>query len=258
MSLRSHFITAVAGLTLGIGGTVLMLGGQHETASAPAGSSAPAAPRNANAVVTAIPADNVVHVRAHTWVGQFAFVSVCARGRVAAPKPCDYEADFGGAPAIGASLTLNNLQPATGAIAPHRVEVVMPALRPRQDVMEGPIKARVVKLVDGDTVEIEAEPFPGHYVLTDVRIGGIDTPEKKGRAKCAGEAALAEQASAATRDLIAGREVQVLGVQFEKYGGRVLGTIRTLEGVDAGQNLIRRGLAHPYDGGTKQTWCPAS
>lgn len=257
MSLRSHFIMAVAGLTLGIGGTVVMLGGQHETSSAPA-ATAPSANRSASAVVTAIPADNVVHVRAHTWVGQFTFVSVCARGRVVAPKPCDYEADFGNAPALGTPIALNNLQPVNGTVAPHHVAVVMPSLRPRQDVLEGPIKARVVKLVDGDTVEIEAEPFPGHYVLTDVRIGGIDTPEKKGRAKCAGEAELAERASAATRDLIAGREVQVLGVQFEKYGGRVLGTIRTLDGVDAGQNLIRRGLAHAYDGGTKQTWCPAS
>lgn len=214
------------------------------------------------AVVTKVPTDNVIHVRAHTWVAEFAMASVCIRGRVAEPKPCAFEADVqdeaGQALSSfkkGDSVRLSNLQSSIGNVAPHVVTTDIPDIRPRQDLLAGPVPAQVVKLIDGDTVQIVAQPWKDHYVLTDIRIGEIDTPEKKGRAKCAAEADLAEDASAATRQLIEGKTVMLYNVKFEKYGGRVLGDIRTPEGISAAQNLIDRQLARPYDGGTKQSWC---
>lgn len=213
-------------------------------------------------VVIATPQNNVIHVRAHTWVAQFAMASVCVKGQVAEPKPCHYEANMtdknGGEIRNfkkGQKVFLRDLHTATGNIAPHDITVDIPNIRPRQDIVEGPVPAKVTKLIDGDTVQVVAETFKDHFVLTDIRIGDIDTPEKKGRAKCASEAALAETASEETRKLIEGKNVLLYGVKFEKYGGRVLGDIKTESGVSAAQNLIDKNLAKPYDGGTKASWC---
>ena len=128
-------------------------------------------------------------------------------------------------------------------------------MRPRTDVVPGPVRAHVIKTVDGDTFEVMAEIWKGTYVLTDIRVNGIDTPEKKGRAKCESEAALAEKASAATKELIYDKDVLLFNVQYEKYGGRVLGDVKTLGGLSVADNLTRKNLAKPYDGGTKQSWC---
>lgn len=259
MSVRSHIFTAAASL---LAGTVIGAGAitlVNRNTEAP-----PKTPveKNYDVTVTATPKDGVLHVRAHTWVGQFAMASVCVRGRVAEPKPCALEADVaandGAAKTSftrGDGVRLLNVTAATGAIAAHEVAQDIPSIRPRQDVLHGPVRAKVVKTIDGDTAQVLAETFYGHYVLTDVRIGEIDTPESKGRAKCASEAALAEKAKAETKNLLEGKDVLLFAVQFEKYGGRVLGDIQTQEGVSAAGNLIGKNLARPYDGGTKSSWC---
>ena len=38
-------------------------------------------------------------------------------------------------------------------------------------------------------------------------------------------------------------------------GGRVLADVKTSDGQDPAQNLISKGLAKPYDGGKKSSWC---
>ncbi len=223
------------------------------------------------ATVTATPQDNVLHVRAHTWVGQFAMASVCVKGKVAEPKPCHFEADVvsasGSPPKNGDAVTLGNISAVQGAVAPHTIEAVVPKISVTADVLKGPIRARVLGLIDGDTAHVLAESFPGHYVFTSVRVGGIDTPEKhfntkplkpgqerKG-AQCPEEAALSKEATAAAKKLIDGKEVLLSNLEFEKYGARVLGSISTLDGVDLAKDQIAKGYAKPYDGGTKQSWC---
>lgn len=260
-SLRWIFASAAA-LTLVVGGFAVTRGQQTTTADQPAITQPQVTGGGitATATVIATPADigarDVVHVSATPWPGQRAMLSVCLRNAYSAatPKPCMYEADFT-MPARGQSLVLRNLTFTSGSIAPHAVRGDLGDLRARNDVLVGPVMARVVQVKDGDTVQISAETLPGYFVTTDIRIGGIDTPEKGGRADCPSEAARATRATAATRTLIEGQLVQLSNVEFEKYGARMLGAIRTQDGIDAAQNLITQGLARPYDGGTKQSWC---
>ena len=115
----------------------------------------------------------------------------------------------------------------------------------------------IIRVSDGDTIVIAAPylPQPLKPELA-VRIYGVDTPEKGHRAQCASEAQRGEQASAWTRDLVAkGRKFQVTLYTWDKFGGRVLGDI-IVDGVSVRQGLIAAGLARPYFGDKKESWCP--
>ena len=84
---------------------------------------------------------------------------------------------------------------------------------------------------------------------------GIDTPEKGGRAQCESEAALGEQATEFAKQTIKpGDVVQVEIVGWDKYGGRIDAYIY-INGMSFGDMQIAAGLAKPYDGGTKESWC---
>lgn len=127
----------------------------------------------------------------------------------------------------------------------------LPAAEPP---LAGPIPAQVLRVVDGDTVEVEARIWLGQHVVTRVRIAGIDTPEKTG--KCAAERALAQRASDYLSErLPPGMEATLWQVTLDKYGGRVVAEIRDARGENLGQSLIKSGLAHIYDGGKKALWC---
>lgn len=119
----------------------------------------------------------------------------------------------------------------------------------------GPVKAEVVRVIDGDTVEVRARPWLGMVVETRVRILGLDTPEKGRLAKCESERELGEAASEKMHGLLApGATVTLHDVQQDKYGGRVVARIETA-GADVGAMVINAGLAKPYDGGRKSSWC---
>ena len=233
---------------------------------------APATPRTTSPIQTAangnrqpvaaevmhVGADQSLHVRAHVWVAQFNTVSVCPANVTAA---CRYSADLrdenGKAitqPRAGQRVFLHNLQDTGNTAAPQPIGAA-PNMRPRQDTVAGPVAARVTKTGDGDTVQTVADIWPGMTVLIDIRMGEIDTPEKKGRAKCTQEAELAEAATAETRRLLEGKPVLLYNIKYEKYGGRLLADIVTQDGVNAAQNLTAKGYAAPYDGGKKQSWC---
>ena len=197
-------------------------------------------------------------VRAHTWVGQFAITSICANDNAQANPACEYSADITDEqgkkitnPQKGQTVWLRKIE---GADLKNLFAGI-PNIRPTGDVLAGPVKAHVVKSVDGDTAGVLAEIWPGNYVVINVRFNGIDTPEKGGRAKCPAEAALAEKASAATKELIDNKDVMLYNVQYEKFGGRLLADVYTLDGKSASQNLIDKGLARPYHGEKKQSWC---
>lgn len=274
-ALRKHaaLFTLAAGVTAG--GIMGFAALQQETpVSAPVSAPsvqdiapAPAAPSPVPRATAALPvaaevthvaADKSLHVRAHVWVAQFNTVSLCPAGIVA---DCRYSAelrDAAGAPVqnprAGQRVYLHGLQE-TGNINAAQPQPDAPALRPRSDIVKGPVAARVTKTGDGDTVQTVVDIWPGMQVLIDIRIGEIDTPEKKGRAKCAQEAELAEAATAETRRLLEGKRVLLYNVKYEKYGGRVLADVVTENGINAAKNLTDKGYAVPYDGGKKQSWC---
>jgi len=114
----------------------------------------------------------------------------------------------------------------------------------------------ILRVIDGDTYVVAAPWLPPVLGTTiSVRVLGIDTPEHGATAHCPKEAALAAKASAYAATAIA--KATVVAVQlahWDKYGGRVDGTV-TVDGQSLGDLLVAAGLAHPYDGGTKTSWC---
>lgn len=121
---------------------------------------------------------------------------------------------------------------------------------------QAPQECKVIRVVDGDTVEVPLSCLPKDMKLF-VRVLGVDTPEKGWRGKCDSEKALAEKASAHTKKLVAeANSVAVLKgpITWDKFGGRINANIE-LNGIDLTTSLIENGLAKPYDGGKKTSWC---
>jgi endonuclease YncB( thermonuclease family) len=123
-------------------------------------------------------------------------------------------------------------------------------------VYANPYDMKVTKVTDGDTIRVEATWLPPE-LGTDIalRIMGIDTPEKGGRAKCEAEATLGAEATEYAKSVIAvGDVVQVNLLHWDKWGGRIDADV-FVGGANFAQMQIDKGLAKPYDGGKKDSWC---
>lgn len=120
-------------------------------------------------------------------------------------------------------------------------------------LLPGPIPAEVLEVVDGDTLIVRATIWLGQVVETNLRLDGMDAPEM--RARCAREKDLAEAARALVRTLIGANLVSLMDVQPDKYGGRVRARVVTTGGADLSDSLIKAGLARPYHGERRQSWC---
>ena len=115
---------------------------------------------------------------------------------------------------------------------------------------------KITRVIDGDTVAFEAAflPDPLKEELS-IRVFGVDTPEKGHRALCPKEAALGEEASKFTKELVKkSKKQQVVLMDWDKYGGRVLGDV-ILDGESLRNMLISKGYAREYYGEAKQSWC---
>ena len=116
--------------------------------------------------------------------------------------------------------------------------------------------AVITRVIDGDTVAFQADflPAPLKKELS-IRVFGVDTPEKGFRAQCPSEAQRGEAASAFTKQAVAAStQRQVVLIDWDKYGGRVLGDV-ILDGKSLRQMLITNGFAREYYGEAKQSWC---
>jgi endonuclease YncB( thermonuclease family) len=112
----------------------------------------------------------------------------------------------------------------------------------------------ILRVVDGDTIEIKNECFPKELKLS-ARVLGIDTPEKGSRAKCEKEAKLAEKASKFTKQFIGKNKTATFrNIKWDKYGGRLLADVE-INGKSLSDELIKNGLARSYDGKKKGSWC---
>jgi endonuclease YncB( thermonuclease family) len=120
-------------------------------------------------------------------------------------------------------------------------------------VIPGPVPAEILRVIDGDTVEVRARIWLGQTVETHVRLAGIDTPELRG--DCDAERALAAQAAALLERTLAAGDVALRDVAYGTYAGRVLARIEAA-GADVTEPLIAAGLARPYRGrGPRPDWC---
>jgi len=116
--------------------------------------------------------------------------------------------------------------------------------------------AVITRVIDGDTVAFQADflPAPLKKELS-IRVYGVDTPEKGFRAQCASEAQRGEAASAFTKQAVAASQTrQVVLMDWDKYGGRVLGDV-ILNGQSLRVMLIQNGFAREYYGEAKTSWC---
>lgn len=114
----------------------------------------------------------------------------------------------------------------------------------------------LTRVIDGDTVAFQANwlPDPLKKELS-IRVFGVDTPEKGFRAKCPEEDARGQAATAFTKSQVnASQKRQVFLIDWDKYGGRVLGDV-LLDGKSLRGLLIQNGFAREYYGEAKTSWC---
>ena len=55
--------------------------------------------------------------------------------------------------------------------------LALPTIALAGEVIPGPIHAGVVSVYDGDTLTVDAHPWPGVTIRTSVRVNGVDTPK---------------------------------------------------------------------------------
>ena len=115
--------------------------------------------------------------------------------------------------------------------------------------------AQLLRVLDGDTFETRVHVWPGIDITTKVRLRGIDAPEL--RARCPDERVKAEAARDALAAMLNEGDLMVLRVGLDKYGGRVLADAATRSVPDISTAMLATGLARPYGGGKRQTWCDA-
>ncbi len=119
------------------------------------------------------------------------------------------------------------------------------------DPILGPINARVVSVYDGDTLTVDAAPWPGLTARTSVRVAGVDTPEIRG--KCQAEKNQAIRARDFVRATV-GAMVRLTDVRPGKYAGRVIADVWINE-QKLSDLLIAENLGRPYHGGRRESWC---
>lgn len=126
--------------------------------------------------------------------------------------------------------------PATGGAANARID--------------GPVTAYVVKVVDGDTVLVEAMPWPDHRISTYVRLRGIDAPELK--SKCPTFRAAALRAKTELASMVEAQQTVLLtAISGDKYFGRVVADLTLKDGTRPAEHLLGVGLVEPYEGRSK-------
>lgn len=113
---------------------------------------------------------------------------------------------------------------------------------------------KVLRVIDGDTIEVLADDLPEPLQKLKIRLAGVDTPEKGSRAKCDRERELAVKASDFTRNAINSSD----NIYFVIHGwgsfARILADVY-INDQNLANSLIGEGLAMPYQGNNKPDWC---
>lgn len=113
--------------------------------------------------------------------------------------------------------------------------------------------SRVTTIYDGDTFTATIDSWPGIAGKNiGIRISGIDTPEMRG--KCKREIELARKAKQKTVSMIrAAKIIELKRMRRDKYF-RIDADVLA-DGKSIAQALINAGLALPYTGSKKASWC---
>jgi len=122
-----------------------------------------------------------------------------------------------------------------------------------RELLDGPVKATLVRVRDGDSIEVLAHIWPGQRIAVSVRLRGIDAPEL--RARCSGERAMATRARAHLARLISDPTVSLRRIAGGKYFGRILADVTTEQGHDIANEMLISGFAVPYRNRKGKDWC---
>jgi endonuclease YncB( thermonuclease family) len=115
----------------------------------------------------------------------------------------------------------------------------------------GPVEAQLVSVIDGDTLMVNARPWPQQTISVLVRIRGIDTPELHAKCSDVRELALAARDVLAEALATGDGRLSLTDISGDKYFGRVVADVAYDNGRDAASVMLAAGLARPYDGGHK-------
>lgn len=126
-----------------------------------------------------------------------------------------------------------------------------------QERIAGPVHATVIDVIDGDTLAVETRPWLSVYIRTNVRVGGIDSPEMRG--KCAEElhrARAAKKFIEARLEEANSRTVVLHNIQSGKYAGRVVADVFFPNGDSWAALMLGGAHARPYGRRVKRaSWC---
>jgi endonuclease YncB( thermonuclease family) len=115
----------------------------------------------------------------------------------------------------------------------------------------GPVEADLVAVIDGDTLMVNAKPWPQQTIAVLVRIRGIDTPELHAKCESSRQLALAAKDVLAEALSTGGGKLSLSDISGDKYFGRVVADVAFGHDKDAASIMLAAGLARPYDGGRK-------
>lgn len=116
-----------------------------------------------------------------------------------------------------------------------------------RDEISGPVSAEILRVVDGDTLLVEAQPWPQQKMEVYVRIRGIDAPELK--SKCEAVRLAGQNARHALETMAADSiRIQLTRISGDKYFGRIVADVILSDGHNVADGLLLAGLVRTYDG----------
>ena len=117
----------------------------------------------------------------------------------------------------------------------------------------------VRRVIDGDTIDVDADLGFDVSIKLRLRFAGINTPES--RTRNLQEKALGKAATSFLKQTLESAD----SVEFESHDrgkfGRVLATpfiVKDDKRIDVCKLMVRRGHARPYDGGQRKPWTKES
>lgn len=152
------------------------------------------------------------------------------------------------------ALTLATCLLSFGANAQDQIDV-----KSRATVFTGPYEAEIVRVIDGDTVEVSVALWPGLRAEYYVRVSGIDAPELH-RPDCAAEEQWTLEAKEQAEKLYpVGQIVQLRDVSYDAFAGRVVADVRRWRSdrwLPFALEMVERELAVEWQPGQDPVpWC---
>lgn len=124
--------------------------------------------------------------------------------------------------------------------------------------IQGPVQAKVIRVIDGDTVDVFAYTWPDELKQVRIRFPDIQAGETTHRAKCAAELNAGLRAkSYLSKRLPEGTAVSLNDIRHGKYARRMVARIVDSSGRDIATELVDVGHALPWTSKQpKPSFCP--